>query len=653
MKIKFNLLLLCVLLVELRAQAPLSTNPIDAEIFRKSEGIGAIRFSSLKSSSASQSSFDVGYLGLDLNLNIPAQSISGLTVIRVRSLEANLAAIDLDLDEAMIVDSIGGVASGFTHVSNRLSLSLNRDFGIGEIAEVKIWYHGFPKNLGRKGLMFGEHDGVPVVASLDQPYYSSTWFPCKDLPEDKIDSVDFYITIPDTLVAVSNGLLAETIQNGNGTATFHWQERYPIANYLIFLAVSKYAYREDSYTGLKGENMPIQFWIFPDQVESAMTTLSMTKDMIHFFSTVFGEYPFIKEKYGTVQFLWSGGMEHQTCTSLGSYGELLIAHELAHQWWGDMVTCANWRHIWLNEGFARYCEAYWFEHQNGPGSLKVYMDYLNRPSEWRSNRLLVTDTTDVAFIFDRVVYDKGAWVLHMLRKIVGESGFNQILRAYRETYGMSVAQTRDFHHVCESVSGMDLDWFFDKWVYGEGQPHYKFKWQRNRNDNRSWLLDLHIDQIQTTSTVFLMPIDIVVKTENGDESLTIWDSLPSQDFTMICAAKPLSVEIDPDSWILKSVSDVTIDPDVGEFPNEISISEPFPNPFNQTVTFQVYLPIDFQGALTVVDLAGKKIDEIQTGRLKAGNLRETWTPNRISSGLYFIRLEGSGIFKQQKVVYLK
>ncbi|MFA4837945.1 MAG: M1 family aminopeptidase [Candidatus Neomarinimicrobiota bacterium] len=653
MKIKFNLLLLCVLLAELQAQTPLSADHIDAEILRKTAEIDQFHFLSLKNTYALPSPFDVGYLGLDLKLNIPARSLSGSAVIRVRSLVANLMTLDLDLDEAMIVDSVGGAADAFSHVSNRLSLSLNRDFGIGEIAEIDIWYHGFPKDLGRKGLMFGEHEGAPVVASLDQPYYSNTWFPCKDLPEDKIDSVDFSITVPDTLVAVSNGLLAETIRNGDGTATFRWQERYPIANYLIFLAVSKYAYREDIYTGLNGEKMPIQFWIFPENVESAMTTLDLTSDMIRFFSTVFGEYPFIKEKYGTVQFLWSGGMEHQTCTSLGSYGELLIAHELAHQWWGDMITCANWRHIWLNEGFARYAEAYWYEHQNGSESLKGYMDYLNRPSEWNSNRLYVTDTTNVTLMFDRVVYDKGAWVLHMLRKIVGESGFDQILRTYREAYDMSVAQTRDFQRVCESVSGMNLDRFFDEWVYGEGQPHYKFNWRRNRNDDRSWLLALHIDQVQTTSTVFSMPIDVVVKTENGDESLTIWDSLPSQDFTMICTAKPLSIEIDPGSWILKSVSDVTVDPDVGEFPDDISISEPFPNPFNQSVAFQVYLPRDFRGALTVVDLTGRKIDEIQTGRLKAGNLRQSWTPDGISSGLYFIRLEGSGIFKQQKVVYLK
>jgi len=653
MKVRFNLLLLCLLLAELQAQSPLSNDHIDAEILHKKTEIGQIRLAALKSSSASPSPFDAGYLGLDLKLDIPARSISGSAVIRVRSLVTNLANFDLDLDEAMIVDSITGVASGFSHVSNRLSLSLKRDFGIGEIAEVKIWYHGFPKALGTNGLMFGEYNGAPVVASLDEPYFSSTWFPCKDLPEDKIDSVDFHVTVPDTLIAVSNGLLVETIQNGDGTATFHWQERYPIANYLIFLAVSNYVYREDNYTGLNGENMPIQFWILPGSVETAMTTSSLTSDMIHFYSTLFGEYPFIKEKYGTVQFLWGGGMEHQTCTSLGSYGELLIAHELAHQWWGDMVTCANWHHIWLNEGFARYCEAFWYEHQNGSGYLKGYMDYLNRPSEWGSNRLYVTDTTNTALIFDRVVYDKGAWVLHMLRKIVSEQDFNQILRTYRETYNMSVVQTKDFQQVCESVSGLNLEWFFNEWIYGEGQPHYKFNWQRTQNDNRSWSLDLYIDQVQTTSTLFKMPIDVLVKTEDGDESLAIWDSLPSQDFTMIFSAKPLSIEIDPDSWILKSVSDVTIDPDIGEFPNTISISEPFPNPFNQSVDFQIYLPKDFQGSLTVVDLTGKKIDEIQSGRLKAGNLHESWMPKGISSGLYFIRLEGLGVFKQQKVVYLK
>lgn len=598
--------------------------------------------------------YDVNYMRLEFSIDIPGKVLYGKTLIRIQSLVANLSSIDLDLSYHLTVDSISGCVSSYLHSMDRLTINFSENYKQGEYIEIGIAYHGSPNPSGYMGFDFGTHNGAPVVSTLSEPFYSHTWFPCKDLPEDKIDSIDIIITVPDTLIAVSNGVLKNITDNGNQTKTFFWEERYPIAPYLITIAVSNYVHRQQTYSGLSGISMPVDYWIYPENVDSAiMQTLSLTPEMIQFFSSLFGEYPFIREKYGMVQFPWHGGMEHQTCTSLGGFDELLICHELVHQWWGDMVTCANWHHIWLNEGFARYGEALWQEHRYGFDDLKKFMGNINRPDAWHSNRLYVIDVSSESTILDRIVYDKGAWALHMLRKIAGDSLFWQIFQQYRSEYYMSIAQTRDFQSVCETVCKTDFDWFFNEWVYGEGQPHYKVSWYRSRINDQQWTLDLYLDQIQTTSTIFKIPVDVLVKWDDGSKCVTIWDSLKSQEFHLICDHKPEEVVIDPDGWILKNVSYLNNNPDIYRTLTDFHLSKPYPNPFNQFVSFEIFLPYDVEGSVSVYDLTGRLIERICSGNLRAGYFILKWKPVNCSSGIYFIRIETDDIHKQRKVVYLK
>ncbi len=601
---------------------------------------------------ANQNNYDVGFYGISIAIDIPNREISGTVTIRGKSTINDLAELSLDFTTTMTVDSVISGASQYQQADNLLNLQLSIPVDSAEVFEIQLAYHGEPVEGGLDGFSFSSHSGAPVVSTLSEPYFAHGWFPCKDVPSDKADSADIILTVPDSLFAVSNGILTSQQDNGDGTVTFYWQERYPITSYLISLAITNYEKIEQTYTGLNGEIMPVTHWYYPEY-KNQTDNLYLTIDMIAFFASIWGEYPFIKEKYGHAQFSWGGGMEHQTCTSLGAFGEMMICHELAHQWWGDMVTCANWANIWLNEGFARYSEALWREHTGGTAAYHSYMNMLDRPEHWQPGSVYITNTDDVYSIFDLLVYDKGAWTLHMLRRIVGDEMFFNIFPAYRDAHYMGVATTADFQEVCEAVCGQDMDWFFDQWIYRSGQPIYKVAWTREKLSAPDWRLNLQIDQTQSRNNLFKMPLDVLVRFEDYDTLLTVMDSLESQDFVFEFSDKPEAVEIDPEGWVLKSVQYSMIDPDRGNLPDEFLLTTPYPNPFNAMVNFEIYLPFDSELKLQVYDVKGCLVDTIEEGYLQSGYREIVWQPIQLASGIYFIRMKNDQVNLSKKVVYLK
>jgi len=598
-----------------------------------------------------QNQYDVGFYRIELRIDIENEEISGQVTIRGISKTAALSVIELDL-LALTVDSVWGDASGFQQSGDYLSVQLQAPIDSGAVFDIRIAYGGSPVAGGLKGFSFAYHANVPIVSTLSEPYFARGWFPCKDIPSDKADSVDISLTVPDSLVAISNGTLVEISDNQDGTVTYHWQERYPITTYLISLAVSNYKLIKQTYIALDGTSMPVCHWYYPEY-EQVTDVLLKTTDMMSFFADIWGEYPFIKEKYGHAQFSWGGAMEHQTCTSLGAYSEMMICHELAHQWWGDMVTCANWKEIWLNEGFARYSEALWKEFKKGKSDYHDYMDYINRPEYWQPGPVYILDTTNVSSIFNLLVYDKGAWILHMLRGVVGDPVFKDIFPAYRDAYYMDVATTEDFKRICESIYGKDLDWFFDQWVYGSGQPDYKISWGRQKTAANNWQMTLQIDQTQSKTNLFRMPIGVKVEFSDYDSLLTIADSLASQTFEFQFSEMPENVIIDPDNWILKTIRYSTIDPDIGYLPDKFLLTNPYPNPFNATTNFDIYLPYDTDSRIVIYDMNGRLVETIDEGHRRSGYRELVWQPTNLPSGVYFIRLENSWVELSKKVVYLK
>jgi aminopeptidase N len=511
---------------------------------------------------ASQWDFDAIYYGLDLKIDVPAEIIYGAVTMLAKSKVSSLDTVALDLYDNMTVDSIkmGTADLSYTHSTDFINITLNRTYALDESFLLTVYYHGHPVEGGFQAFDFSYHGSpsLPIISSLSEPYFARTWWPCKDHPSDKADSADINVTIPSNLIVASNGLLRSVIDNGDGTKTYKWHESYPITTYLISVAITNYQIFSDYYHYSPTDSMEVRYFVYPEYYSQAVANYGITVEAIEFFAQTFGEYPFIREKYGMAHFPWGGGMEHQTCTSLlySWYDSYVIVHELSHQWWGDYITCGSWHHIWLNEGFATYCEALYYEHLYG---TSYYHSYMNNYDYAGGGTIYVQDTTDVYEIFSGLVYDKGGWVLHMLRHVVGDSTFFDILRSYYADprFANKSAITEDFQEVCESVSGMDLDWFFQEWIYGTYRPNYRVSWMYE-NLGGTYRVYLHVDQIQTTPPqIFTMPIDVTIYSTQGENTFVAFDNQRSQDFQFDVPYQPTSLAVDKDKWVLRYLSNVS------------------------------------------------------------------------------------------------
>jgi len=504
---------------------------------------------------ANQAAYDARWYALDLTPAPATHSLSGTVRMKATVIAGPLSAVDLDLTPAMIVDATtsAGAPATFSHPASILTITLDRAYATGETFDVTVAYHGDPTAGGSFGFNFT--DGGQLIWSLSEPFGARTWWPCKDANDDKADSVRVRVTVPTGLITASNGVRTVATDNGT-TAVSEWHERYPIATYLVSIASFPYVVTQDWYKPATGDSMPITFFTFPSTNAYVGPLHAKIKDMIAAFAARYGEYPFLSEKYGHAQFLFGGGMEHQTCTSLGAYDEWVMAHELAHQWWGDMVTCRDFHHIWLNESFATYSEAIWAEANGGYAAYKEDIDFnqfFGPGSVW------VPDVSDENRIFDYdLTYNKGSWVLHMLRHVLGDAAFFQSLAQYRAQFAYASATTEDFRDVCELVSGKDLHPFFQQWIYGEYYPQYRPTWTATPAAG-GYDVHLTLDQIQNWQ-IFQMPVDIRIVTAAGNRDFTVQNTTASQSYTLHVDAAPGAVKIDPDEWILRTVDEPVTNP---------------------------------------------------------------------------------------------
>ena len=501
------------------------------------------------------------YYDLDITMDPDAYRLDGIVTARFEVTATDVTELDLDLAEGLTATNVtqGGAPVTFVHQEEILTITLDRTYVQGEEVEVSVTYGGLPpSSYGAFG--FDNHNGNDMIWSLSEPFGARSWWPCDDWSDDKPDSVDIRITVPAGLIVASNGTLEEVTYNG-ATDTYWWHESYPIATYLVSVAIYPYATYSDFYHYAPNDSMEIQFYIFPENVNSYFDENARIKDMIAYFATVYGEYPFLNEKYGQAEFLWGGAMEHQTCTSAGAwaFNEATIAHELAHQWWGDMVTCATFNHIWLNEGFARYSEAVWLDHQYGPVG---FWGKMNSTRYYGSGTIYVPDLNDWNRIFNTSLsYNKASWVVHMLRGVFGDdSAFWQCLADYRAAYEGSAATTEQFQVICEAALGQDMTDFFQQWIYGEYYPKYGYEWSTvDLGDH--YELHLAIDQLQTNTGLFHMPITLRVELAGGgSEDHVIDNSLAHQEYIIEIPEEAVAVALDPDDWILKQVQEPIVDP---------------------------------------------------------------------------------------------
>ncbi len=508
-------------------------------------------------STAADERFDVTYYKLDIRLTTSPNYLRGSVTMNAASRVNGLAAITLDLMSSMSIDSIriGGLAAAFLQHASSFDVTLDRTYNSGEMISINIFYEGIPGSSGFGSFEFSSHSATPWVWSLSEPYGAKDWWPCKDHPADKADSADILVRCDTAYRVGSNGKLISVTNHGDGTHTYHWQERYPISTYLVSVAVTNYAAFSNWFKYTPTDSMEVLNYVLPEHLASAQANLPLVVGMLHIYSDLFGLYPFIQEKYGHSEFGWGGGMEHQTMTSLGGFSEGLTAHELAHQWFGDMITCRTWPDIWLNEGFATYCEILYREQKYGTGAYWGGVAGVKASARAAVGTLSIVDTANIGVLFGwNLVYAKGATVLHMLRHVLGDSVFFKSMYdyAHHPSYRFGTASTADFRSMCESTSGKDLTYFFNEWVYGQNYPHYRYGWTSQSTDS-GYAMSLDVRQTTGTSnpSFFTMPIDFKILSTGWDTTVTLFNNSSPQAFSLTVSHKPLSIQLDAQGWILQ------------------------------------------------------------------------------------------------------
>ncbi|MCX6218179.1 M1 family aminopeptidase [Spirosoma sp.] len=608
-------------------------------------------------------SIDVTYYGLDMRLTTSPNTLRAATTITLKSTVASLGSFYLDLNsttattgEGLRVDSVkaGSRTLPFQHDQNKLTITPPQPLTIGQVLTLTVFYQGIPNSTTNGSFKFDKHESTadPVIWSLSEPYGASDWFPCRDTPADKADSSSVRITAPAQLVSVSNGALVSTTSNTDGTKTYLWRNSYPIAQYLISIAVSNYSEYNTPVT-YGSQTMPVTHYIYPENLVQVQASLDRTPGMIQLFSNRFGPYPFLREKYGHAQFARNnGGMEHQTISSMGisSLTPTVIAHELGHQWFGDKITCRDWQNIWLNEGFASYTEAIYTESVSGLAGYQNYMNNFMSSARTARGSIYVQDISNFNNIFSSSrTYAKGAAVLHMLRGVLGDSTFSRTIRTYAESpvLAYKTAVTEDFQTVAEQVSSRSLDYFFKEWIYGEGYPVYKATVSPGSTDKTVTVRLEQRNAFATSPASFTMPVQLQIKSAAGDTTVTVVNDRPDQTFTLPAKGTVSGLVVDPSNWILKTVESVSVSSSVTPSTSVVTaLDDPtpgsfrlYPNPTTETLLVDFTLPSGGAATISLINLQGQRLQTITDPSLTAGKHTKSLSLHGLPTGRYTVIIE--------------
>ncbi|WP_226064457.1 M1 family aminopeptidase [Kaistella polysaccharea] len=585
--------------------------------------------------------YDLIYQRLELDLNPAVKYVAGTVTSHFVTAD-NLSSIYFDFSNTLIVSEVKYHGSNLTFTqlpTKELEIEFPAAISANVTDSLSIKYSGVPDSSGSAGDAFtvSVQGGTPVLYTLSEPYGAQEWFPTKQSMNDKINKVDIKITTSDQYNVASNGkLFSETLLSGNRKITF-WQTNYPIPAYLVALGITNYTKFNDTMG-----NPPFAFvnYVYPSTAanSSAMANINWTKEMMNVFEEYFGAYPYRKEKYGHMQFGWGGGMEHATMSSMGSFPKSLIAHELAHQWFGDKVTCGAWNDIWLNEGFATFGahlanEKLLMTKEQFRTFLTSEINYITN-SPGGSIYIADSDLNNINRVFDsRLSYSKGAYVLRMLKWILGEDVFYQSLKDYHNQPDLAYqyAITSDFKNSLLKSTGKDFTAFFDEWIYGQGYPTYQIKWNQTGDKN----VRFKVGQIQSHFSVnfFELPLPIKITGTLGEINEVVLDHTKNdQTFSIPVTFTVASVEFNYDKQIVEKNSTVVKDASIlstsDDFKKPLII---YPNPVQHTLSISGLLKSEeFQ----IYSIDGKLI---KSGTL---SVKQNLDVSRFSKGVYILKIAG-------------
>ena len=613
-----------------------------------------------------QVDFDVNHYDIDIAIDPEnhAEYINGRVDITVESTVSALDEVVLDL-VGLEVSAVLRLEHGnqdFEQIGDELVIEIFPALGLGEQMGLRVNYAGSPVPNDWDDFDIDLSRPTPVVWTNCEPEGSRTWWPCKDRPDDKA-TVDINITMANEYVVASNGTLQGIEDNGDGTSTTSWSTGYLLPPYLVAITATDFMLFEDSYELREGGTLPLTFYTYPEHEAVAREDVSGLPDMLAIFEQDWLPYPFAEEKYGHMEYPWGGAMEHSTLTSYGSglyrgdhYFDWIVAHELAHQWWGDMVTCGTWDDIWLNEGFATYGEALWTE---GLFGEQAYLDYMM--TLWSSS--FPGPIYSPSELFNSTVYDKGAWILHMLRGIVGRETLMEIMRTWGTDYAHMSPVTADWIATASDVAGQDLNWFFAPWLYEAGRPRYEYALRLEPLPGDSTLVELEVTQTQNGHMPYRMPITLRLETNGGGSIDTvIMNETETAAYSLRIAGEIVDLEPDPENYILANFREVPWTGIEGDAPNApgsfVRLGIPAPNPFNPHTQIPVELTEAGSVSLRIHDLRGQLIRTLHEGFLAAGTTRLAWDGlnqdgQAVSSGVYFVRLDAAAATQTRKLVLLK
>ncbi len=603
--------------------------------------------------------FDVVSYALDLRAAMVTEDFGGTNLItlilKTPADSVLLYQLKLQIDSV----KVDGVVRPFTvsDPTERLTVRLGGIRPAGDTLRVAVAYRrlpGIPRQTDRLGYFFFRDTlpGLPANLgyTMSEPREARCWMPCYDEPWEK-STASMTVTVPAGYVVASNGTLNGTTVNGDRTITWRWQERHQIASYLICATISQWTVPTIHFLRAPGDSIPVQYFVWAADSAQTAAYLPTVRQMIANLSAVFGPYPWDKYAMAAVTPFGYGGMEHQSVTTLHrslETSENVVVHELAHQWWGDLVTCGAWPDIWLNESFATYSEALWKESLGGLPALRAYMNGMQNFNFGSWSGAVYDPESQTFNLFATVVYTKGAWVLHTLRGAIGDSAFFRSLRKWRELYAGKSAVTADFQGAVESVTGTPMAWFFREWIYGTGWPVYSLssRWQGG-----TLFVKIYQQQPATWQT-YQMPVKVRAYWAGADSTFTLLDSARAQTFAIQLGVRPDSVLFDPDDWILKQRG-TPVAEDWHEIPAQLVLLQNYPNPFNTATKITYDLPAVSRVTIRVFDILGREVATLLDGVQLTGTHTVSFNGLNLASGVYIYRLTAGDVVSVKKMILLK